>query len=198
MKNILIGGVVGGIILFFWGWLAWTVLPLHNASMRPIENEDRVTEVLATNLGTHGVYTFPAMPQDPDVSAEEQQLAMDEWAKKYQRGPVGMVIYNPRGADPMMPSQMATGFVIDLIAALIAAWLLSRSTAENASFLARVAYCGTLGVLVSLSSHLMSWNWLDFPLDYTSAMVTDVVVSWILAGLGIAAFVKAPAPAQAA
>jgi hypothetical protein len=193
MKHILLGGIVGGIILFVWGWMAWTVLPLHTASMRPIENEDRVTEVLATNLGGEGIYTFPSMPQNEDeVSAEEQQLAMDEWTKKYQRGPVGMVVYSPHGSDPAMSGQMLSGFLINLASAMLAVWLLSRSTAMTASFLARVAYCGMLGILISAFSHLTNWNWLGFPFDYTSAMITDTVIGWVLAGMGIASVVKSP------
>ena len=193
MKNILIGGCIGGIILFFWGWMAWTVLPLHLASLRPIENEDRVTEVLTTNLGVHGVYSFPSMPQnDRDLSAEEQQSATEEWTKKYQHGPVGMIIFDPRGSDPYMASQMLTGFAINLLSAMLAVWLLTRSTAFNSSFPARVAYCGVLGILISMVAHLQNWNWLSFPLDYTTAMIADTVIGWILAGIGIAAIVRAP------
>lgn len=199
MKHILLGGLVGGIILFVWGWMAWTFIPLHTASMRPIENEDRVTEVLSTNIGAHGVYVFPYMPQGEEVgSPEEQQLAMDEWTKKYQRGPVGMVIYDPHGNDPYMSGQMASGFAINFVSAMFAVWLLSRSTAITASFLSRVAYCGMIGILISVFSHLTNWNWLGFPLDYTSAMMTDTVIGWLLAGLGIAAVVKAPQASPAA
>jgi hypothetical protein len=199
MKHILLGGLAGGVILFVWGFLAWTVLPLHNASLRPIENEDRVTEVLSTNIGAHGVYKFPANPaEDEELSAEEQQLATDEWMKKMQHGPTGMIIYDPHGTDPMMSGQMLSGFIINLVSALFTAWLLSRSTALTGSFLSRVAYCGVLGILISVSSHLMNWNWLGFPLDYTSAMVTDTVISWLLAGLGIAAIVRAPGETAAA
>jgi hypothetical protein len=198
MKKIILGALVGGIILFVWSWLAWVVLPLHVASMRPIENEDRVTEVLQSNLGVHGVYLYPSMARDEEISAEEQKTATEEWEKKYERGPVGMIIYNPRGSDPNMPSQMAAGFVIDLAAALMAVWLLSRSTAFAASFVARVAYCGMLGILISVFAHLMNWNWLGYPLDYTTAMIADTVVGWLLAGIGIAAIVKAPAAEVAA
>ncbi len=198
MKNIIIGGVVGGIILFFWGWMAWAVLPLHKASLRPIENEERVVEVLSTNLGVRGVYIYPGMPVEGDVSAEEQHSAREEWTKKFQHGPIGMIIYDPRGSDPLMASQMMSGFVIDLVSALLAVWLLSRSTAFSASFISRVAYCGVLGILISVFSHLSNWNWLGFPPDYTTAMFTDTVIGWLLAGLGIAAIVKAPAAKVAA
>ena len=42
----------------------------------------------------------------------------------------------------------------------------------------------------------MQWNWMGFPLDYTTAMVADTVIAWLCAGVGIAAVVKAPAAAK--
>jgi hypothetical protein len=196
MKHIIVGGIVGGIILFLWGWMSWTVLPLHNSSVRAIENEDRVAEVLSTSIGAHGVYVLPHVPdQNADMSAEELQIAMDDWTKKYQQGPLAMIVYDPRGADPMMPSVMVNGFVINVLAAMMVVWLLSRSTAMTASLVGRISYCGVIGVLISFSSHLMMWNWMNFPLDYTTAMVADTVIGWLLAGAGIGAIVKAPASA---
>jgi len=56
-------------------------------------------------------------------------------------------------------------------------------------------YCGVLGIFVSIVAHLTYWNWMGFPLDYTIAMMVDVIVGWILAGLGIAAVVKEKAAA---
>jgi hypothetical protein len=138
------------------------------------------------------------MPREEDVSAEEYKAAMDDWTKRYEHGPVGMIIYDPHGYEPNMPGQMAAGLLIDLASAFMAVWLLSRSTAFSASFIARVAYCGMLGILISVFSYLMNWNWLGYPLDYTTAMITDTVVGWLLAGLGIAAIVKAPAAEAAA
>lgn len=194
MKNILVGGIVGGIILYVWGFLAWTVLPLHNDSMRGVENEDRVAETLTTTIGAQGIYLLPHMPEpSDDLSAEELQIAAEDFEKKHRQGPLVMIIYNPHGADPMMLSQKITGFILSVLSAMMVVWLLSRSTAMTASFIGRVSYCGVIGILISSCSHLMMWNWMGFPLDYTTAMVADTIISWLLAGAGIAAVVKVPA-----
>ena len=191
MKTIMIGGAVGGLILFIWGALAWTVLPLHTGSFRSLENEDPVMEVLRTSIPQKGVYGFPGEPNlSPGVTEQAAKAATEAWEAKYQRGPVGMIIYDPEGSSPMMPAQMAVGFIISFLSALLASWLLSRSTAVASGFVSRVAYCGTLGIFLSVGTHLLNWNWMGYPLDYTTAMVADAVLGWLLAGVGIASVVK--------
>ena len=186
MKQLLLGALVGGIILFVWGWISWTILPIHASSIRNINNEEAVISAMHINMDQKGVYVFPAMP------AVQDQTLQDEYLQKYQQGPVGMIIYDPEGSEPMMPNQMIVGLIISMIASYFAGWFLSRSTAVASSYFARVTYCGMLGVFVSLVSHLVNWNWMGYPLDYTTAWIMDAVIGWLLAGLGIAAIIKTP------
>lgn len=193
MKQILFGGIAGAVVLFIWGALAWTVLPLHRGSLHALPNEDVVIEILRATADRHAVYIIPARPQEsPEMSAEQRDALMQEFQRKYERGPIGLLVYNPRGASLTMAGQFVGGFIINFIAAFLAAWFLSRSTAAASSYVARVAFCGMLGVFVSVATHLPNWNWLGFPLDYTTASVADAVIGWLLAGLAIAAIVKVP------
>ena len=186
MKKLLIGSIIGGIILFVWGWISWAILPIHTSSIRNINNEEAVVSAMHINMDQKGVYIFPGMPTVQD------QTLQDEYLQKYQQGPVGMIIYDPEGSDPMMPNQMIVGFILSVIASYVAGWFLSRSTAAASPYFARVTYCGMLGVFVSLVSHLVNWNWMGYPLDYTMAWTMDAVIGWILAGFGIAAIIKVP------
>lgn len=190
MKKVLIGGIAGGIVLFVWGAFAWTVLPLHRPSLHTIPNEDAMISVLKTNLDTKAVYLFPALPDQNGNRAAEQ-------AQKMQQGPVGMIVYDPQGMAPMMTSRFVNGLILNFAAALLAAWFLSRSTARGSPYLSRVMFCGVLGIFASFVSFLPAWNWLGYPLDYTTAMVADAVVGWLITGLVIAAIVKTPAMAPA-
>lgn len=192
MKKTIIGGLLGGAVLFLWGWLAWLALPLHEASMRPLPSDEPVVAALQASIPEKGFYVFPAMPK----GASDAQ--MEVWKQKYQRGPVGAVIFSPSGGDPMMTSQIAPGLLINLLAGLLAAWFLSRSTAVASGYLARVAYCGMLGIFISLTTYAMMWNWMGFPPDFTAAMIADALLGWILAGLAIAAIVKSPPAPQPA
>jgi hypothetical protein len=191
MKQLLIAAIIGGIILFVWGWLSWSVFPIHNSSMKSIENEEAVISTMHVNMTQEGVYVFPGMP------ATQDQAAVDEWTQKNKQGPIGMIIYNPEGSEPMMASQMIVGIIISIISSYLAAWFLSRSTAASSTYLARVAYCGMLGIFVSLVSHVVNWNWMGYPLDYTTSWIMDAVIGWILAGLGIASIIKTPKTSEA-
>lgn len=184
--KIILGGCIAGVILFVWGALAWKVLPIHKPSLHSLANEDAVIAALKGSSPTKGVYLFPAMP------ADNNQAAVDAWTQKYQAGPIGMIIYDPAGSSPMMPGQMVVGLIISVLTGLLGAWLLSRSTAVSSSYIARVSLFGVIGVLISLSTHIIAWNWMNYPYDYTIGLVVDSVIGWVLAGLAAAAFVKTP------
>jgi len=193
MKKILLAGVIGGIVLFVWGWLVWAVLPLHEGDFKTLGNEEAVVDVLRSSAAEHAVYAVPGKPQETTgMSTEQRKAMMDEWAKKHQRGPVALIVYSPTGTDPMMTAQMILGLLIMMITAAMAAWFLSRSTAAASGYIVRVIFCGMLGVFASFVVHLMYWNWFYFPLNYTTAMVADTIIGWLLAGLVIGAIVKTP------
>ncbi len=185
MKKMLLGALVGGIILFIWSFAAWVFLPLHTPHLHGIPNEDAVISSLKSSLDKEAVYIFP---HNPGMGADS--ASMDSWTKKMKRGPAGLIIYTPSGSDPVMPGQMVVGFILDILSAAIVSWFLLRSTALSSSYVARVMYCGMFGIFVSFFTHLMNMNWMGFPLDFTTGLIIDGIVGWILAGLGIAAFVK--------
>jgi hypothetical protein len=191
MSKIITAGLIGGIILWVWGFIAWVVLPLHQTTLRPIPQEAEVVNSLRGSLPEAGAYQFPAMPgEDEGVTQEARDAAMDEYMQRYRSGPLGVIFYDPVGRDPFMLSQMIIGLIIFIIAAGIVAWFLSRSTAAAEGFISRVVYCGMIGVLIAIGTHLSSWNWMGLPGDWTTAQMIDSVVGWLLAGAGIAAIIK--------
>ncbi len=201
MKDQLLGGVVGGVILFLWGALVWSVLPLHTAWMKTPANEDAVLAAMKQSMGPKGVYFLPAEPAREGKTLAEQDALLKERTRKMEEGPNAIVVYDPAGMPSMAAGQMVSGLLISFLSAFLASWLLARSTAFNAGYIARVAFCGVLGVFVSLVIHLGNFNWMGYPGDYTVAMIVDTVGGWVLAGLGIAAIVKyrepVPGPAIA-
>ena len=103
-----------------------------------------------------------------------------------------MLIYDPAGSDPMMSGQMVVGLILDILTAMVVAWFLIRSTAYGASYISRVAYCGMFGIFVAVFTHLMNWNWMGHPMDFTIGLIIDGILGLLLAGLAMAAIVKAP------
>ncbi|HLF13820.1 MAG TPA: hypothetical protein VI932_02885 [Bacteroidota bacterium] len=196
MKKIVLAGIVGGLILWIWGFISWVVLPLHTAAERPIPNESEIAETLARALPEKGVYLFPMMPQETaDMSPAGQEAAMTAYVAKFQAGPHGRIFFDPAGGDPFMVNQMISGLLIFMLSASIVAWLLSRSTAAGESFLSRVVYCGMIGTLIAVGCYLSEWNWMGYSFDWTRALMFDSIVAWLLAGIGISAIVKQKATA---
>ncbi len=192
MKQILLSGLLGAVILFVWSFLAWTIIPIHTPTLRTIQNEDSVIAVMKKSMPEKGVYNFPAMPAvTPEMSKEEKDAVMKKMEDKALRGPVGMIVYDPQGAGFMTPAETATGFVLFFITAALAAWFLQRSTAAAGPYLVRVVFCGMLGIFLSVAVYLSEWNWMGYPADYTVGLIMDAVIGWLLAGLGIAAIIKA-------
>lgn len=192
MKKTLLGGFVGGVILFVWSFLAWVVLPIHSPALREIPNEDAFVSVIKPALPGKGVYQ---LPHNPGMSADK--AAQDAWMEKTKRGPGGLIIYDPAGSDPMMTGQMIVGLLIDILSALIVAWLLTRSTAMTSSYMSRVMFCGMFAIFATAFDYLTMWNWMGYPADFTTGLIVDALIAWLLAGLGIAAIVKSPASQQA-
>ena len=194
MNKVLLGGLAGGIILYVWSLFAWIFIPpLHGPSLHEIPNEEAVIAMLKPELSSKAVYAFP---HNPGMSAD--QAAKNAWTEKMKRGPGGMIIYDPAGTDPMMAGSMVIGLILDLCSALIVAWLLARSTAVSSSYMSRVAFCGMFAIFATFFNYLTMWNWMGFPGDFTTGLIIDALLAWILAGLAIAAIVKAPAAAKAA
>ena len=186
MVRILIAGVLGGAVYYVWGMMVWMVIPLHAPTVNQFPNEDAVIEVLtAQNLET-GVYSAPGFADESDMSNPDS-----EFNKKHAKGPIFSVYYHADGSPPMPTSMLLNGFLINFLAAAIAACLLSTVAGGCCgSYLNRGGFVTGLGVFVALIGHLSYWNWMYFPLDYTLGFVVDVVVGWSLAGLIMAAVVR--------
>jgi hypothetical protein len=186
MTRTLLAGVLGGFILLVWGILAWMVLPMHKDTIQKLPNEDAVVAALQSTPG-QGVYYFPAMPENTSDKA-----AMDAYTERYRRGPMGMIVYDPNGGDPMMVSNIIVGLLIYILAALVAAWFYERSTALAGTLLQRLSFFGMLGIFLSLATYFANWNWMGYPLSFTTSMALDTIIGWVLAGYGISLVVKPP------
>ena len=86
------------------------------------------------------------------------------------------------------PLLLALQFLVSLISALIAAFLLTRS---NGLFYGqRVLFVMLCGVLIFAGGKLDEWIWWGFGTPYVLIEFVAIVVGWILAGLVIAKFAR--------
>lgn len=190
MGRVLLGGFVGGMVIFMWGAVAHMALPIGEMGLRQLPEETALIEPMRSTITESGLYFFPGM--DRSHTPSESELAA--WEAKIKEGPSGLLLVHPRGGEAMSPRQLGTEFATDVVAALLAGFLL---TYVRAGYAGRVAFVMLLGVFGFVTISVPYWNWYGFPFDFTAAEGIDQLVGWTLAGLVLAAIVR-PASAPAA
>lgn len=186
-KRILLAGILGGVLVFFWGYVSHVLLPLGEVGIKEFPQEEPVVTALRDNITEPGFYFFPGMAGH---GMARDAATMKAWEEKYRQGPRGILIYHPQGALPMEPKQLGTELVADILAALLAAWLLAQAVGSFTGYGARVVFVVVLGLFGAIATNLSYWNWYGFPTDYTLANVVNEVLGWVIAGLGMGAIVK--------
>ena len=127
--RVFFGAVVGAIVVFVWGWVAWAGIDLYGFAIKGMPNEEIAVPALQANLPESGAYYFPAMPGDM-----KDKAAMDAYAAKHQAGPIGMVLFRKQGAPPMHWSVMARGYAMYLAAALVMAAMMNALRLKTTAF----------------------------------------------------------------
>ncbi len=186
-KKIVLGGIVAGIVVFIWSAVSHMVLGLGETGIKSLPNEDVILPVLNANITEPGFYFFPGL--DPKASQEQ----MDAWTEKHRTGPAGIMVYQPVGGEPMPAGKFITELVSNNLAALVAAFLLSKAFGNLGGLFGKAVFVALFGLFAGLDIDLSQWNWYGFPTSYTCAYIVDHVVAWFLAGLVLGLFFKKPA-----
>ena len=178
--RILIAAVLGAVVLFLWGFVAHTMLPVGEMGMSQPQNEDAVLQAVQANLPTPGIYVMPYLNHDQ----MKDEAVANAWAEKAKANPYAFVVVAAPLADPMsMGRHLATQFGSVFIASLIVAWLLAATTWGFAS---RVVGATAMGVFAWVASVVPTWNWYRFPTDYMIGGLIEQAVGWLLGGIAIA------------
>jgi len=186
MIRILVAALLGAIVYYVWGMLAWMALPLHTPTMTGLVDEAAVTNILTEQNLETGVYSAPMWENEAAMSDPDSAFT-----KNHLRGPIYTIYYQRDGMVPMGPKVLLMGVTIDFAASLLAALLLSCAASGCCqSYWRRVGFVAGLGVFTAVVGHGAYWNWMYFPTDYTIAFMIDNIVGWTLTGLVIAAIVK--------
>ena len=125
-KKIVLGAILGGIVLFVWEFVAHDLLPLGEAGIKALANEQAVMNGLKENVKEPGFYLFPAPEDRPGMTAQQKQEAMRVMEDRWRHGPTGIMVVHPDGAEVMTPRQLATQLGADVLAMLVAAILLAQ------------------------------------------------------------------------
>jgi len=169
MKKLVMASIGGGVILFFWGFISWTVLSWHKDTSLSFDNEAAVAQSIVQNAPQAGIYFLPFNEKDfvdggPSVfAAIAPQYHLD------------------------MGSTLSIGLLGYIVSALLVCLALNMCRGLN--YAQRLKFVLLLGLIIGLVGHFPYWNWMNFSTPYTLVMILDSVLGWLLAGLLIAKLV---------
>jgi hypothetical protein len=188
MARTLIGGLVGGIIIFVIGYVFWAT-PLGDMPYRTASDAQNaaVQTALAQNLtptGT-GTYIIPA-----HKTAEGANL--------YSRGPIATVFFNTSGFSPDDPSMILPGFIASLVAGMLMAFGLAAVGGGGRSFagVARLVVLYTLGFTVweFLATPIFNhYGWGFWIYSFVAESISLIVAGLVIARWFLPQYVRAAA-----
>jgi hypothetical protein len=172
--RLLVAGLLGGLAMFVWSFVAHELTPLGSYGISTLPNESTTVANLASSIGGKaGLYLFPA-PVGASASAAT--------------APGGFLVFNPKTPTTLQPSYLVVEFVTEVVESLLAAWLLLQTAL--ATYAMRVVFVGVVGVTGAIVTNVPYWNWYSFPLGYTLGYSLVEVVAFLVAGLVIAAVLR--------
>jgi hypothetical protein len=188
-KRVVMAGILGGLTMFIWLFVAHEFLQLGEIGVREIPNESRVLDPMQAAISEPGLYIFPGFGLGPKPTPAQRNEAMPAYMKKYETSAHGILIYHPPSGPFNFGKLLAAEGTLNLFEGLLAAWLLSWAAAGR-GYAARVGFVVAVGVVAAVSTNVEYWNWYEFPNAYVAGYIVTQVVGYALVALVVARFVK--------
>lgn len=169
MKKLLIGALVGGIILFFWQFLSWSILGIHDSMQSYTPKQTEVIKYLDENLD-EGFFYLPTLPKGH--SNENMEKLMEE-----SMGKPWAQVYLHKSMEINMGSNLARGFAVALLAVFLLTWVLMKI--GKTSFFEILLCCLSIGLTSYLTTSYAVSIWYQ---TITIGDLIDAIVSWGLVG----------------
>ena len=183
--RIIVAGIVGGIVMFFWGFVSHMALGVGEAGIKtlPDAKEAPIVAAMKANISEPGLYFVPGM----DMSRKSTDEEWAAWTSKYEAGPTAFLVYSPVGETPMSPKQLGVEFASNVLAALVGAFMLSWTVPSLGK---RVVLATLIGLAAWLSINVSYWDWYRFPAAFVSSELIEQVAGWFLSGLAMGLVLK--------
>lgn len=178
MLRWLLGALLAGVVLFVWGFVYYTVLPVNKMVMKKAPDEKAMLDVLKAGLGEDGVYALP-YPQDKPGAAGDV-------------GPMAQVFFRA-GAErgTMAAKDFVLGYLHLFASALLVGALLLMCRDSLPHFGHRWIFVVVAGAFASVFVQLAGPVWFRQPWSYHLATAgLYQVAGWLLAALPLAGLIR--------
>src|SRR6185436_8747708 len=147
--RVLLAGLVGGIVMFLWGFVFWVLLPLPKMYLPEMPHEAAVARALDDALPKSGTYVFPSRTE-----ADHETMKA-----RYAAGPVGMVFFHKGGVDMEDPMIFAKGLLHFAACSAIAAGIMATVLGSLRTYGSRALFVFRLGLFAGTAIEVGKAVW---------------------------------------
>lgn len=177
MKTLL-GIFLTSLAMFAFGAAFW-MTPLTTSFFMSSTDDETAGRRLKEMFPASGTYYLPSQQNPPEKLKE-----------LHEAGPLATVHIRHEGSPVMDAKVMVVGFVHILISMTLAAMVMGALLSVLNTYVRRVGFMATLGVLIAWFSPISQpiWWYQPWPVHIVNAVYTGL--AWLVAGLVLAAFIK--------
>jgi hypothetical protein len=186
---MLIAILVGTVLAFGWGAVSWTS-GMYDFAFKPLPDGAAVAAGIDSSVTADGAYLYPAPPAASGLSPQQAAIANEAYVAEHRRGPLLMALVRREGVDPLSPTVLARGFVIELFGTGLLAAIIAVACKFGARTQDRLALAVAVPAFAMLSSHAVTWNFFHLPDLYSIVLFVDGMVAWTLAGIACALIIR--------
>jgi hypothetical protein len=164
--------LAAAVICFLASCAIWVVVKWHNSDYHQTDREDDVRRALQG--ARPGFYTVP-------YCADYADMAKPEMVEKMTAGPVAYVTVVPNGVVSMAP-KMLSMFLYFLCVAVLCAYVVTRTLAPEAEYLAVFRIAGTVAFIANGIAVIPESIWFGRPWPITAKNLLDALIYGLLTG----------------
>lgn len=170
MSKTLIASVVGGLILFIWQFLSWSMLNLHGSQLTYTPDQEKILQTLGEHLD-EGSYFLPTVA--PGAPAADREKLQAEAIGK----PWAQIKYH-KAFSMNMTSNMLRGFLVNVVSVFLMCWILMKI--PDLDFMTVLLSSLAVGFTGYLTISYINHVWFE-----TNSLpeLIDTVAQWGICGL---------------
>jgi hypothetical protein len=164
--------LVATVVCFIASSIIWVVIKWHNSDYKKTDREDDVRTALKG--ARPGYYLLPYCVEFSDMAKPEVQ-------EKFTGGPVGYITVVPSGI-PTVGAKMLSMVAYFLVVSIICAYMVSRTIAPDADYLAVFRIAGTVAFIANGLGVIPESVWFGRPWSMTIKNLVDALIYGLLTG----------------
>lgn len=181
MKRLVLSSLLAAVALFFWGFVFWGLLGVPSMIFAGVSDETRFAAEIKAQMPQPGIYILPG----PATFADQQ-----EFARRHEAGPVGLLFVQPQGLPVMPVGMMAGGLADNFVAILLMALMLRMAAPALPAYGQRVAVVVLGAASMIVLADLGDPIWWRHTWSFAAARAIYHTIGWAIVGLILARFIR--------